>query len=66
MRLAHAIQNCEAAIACVSRPGSPTGQPGPPVFDKEISVRLRLEDNIDQVNLQVFEIFTRAHLNADE
>ena len=49
VRLAHAIQNCEAAIACVSLPGSPIGQSSPPIFDKEISVRLRLEDNIDQV-----------------
>ena len=49
VKLASAVQNCEAAIACVSRPGSPTGQPSSPVFDKEVSVRLRLEDNIDQV-----------------
>lgn len=48
-RLALAVQNCEAAIACVSRPGSPTGNLQVPVHEKEVAVRLRLEDNIDHV-----------------
>lgn len=61
-RLAHAVQNCEAAIACVSRPGSPTGTLHPPVFDKEITVRLRLEDNIDQVCLWEFVLVSRIFL----
>lgn len=52
-RLAVAVQACEAAAACISRPSSPQDTLPPPVPDKELIVRARLEDLIDQVLLWV-------------
>jgi hypothetical protein len=48
-RLAVAVQACEAAAACISRPSSPQDAMPPPVPDRELEVRARLEDLIDQV-----------------
>jgi nesprin-1 len=51
-RLAVAVQACEAAAACISRPSSPQDTVPPPIPDRELIVRARLEDLIDQVLLQ--------------
>ncbi|XP_034936487.1 nesprin-1 isoform X11 [Chelonus insularis] len=48
-RLAVAIEVCEAAAASVSRPGSPLDAPTVQIPSKEIEVRTRLEDLIDQI-----------------
>ncbi|XP_039285327.1 nesprin-1-like [Nilaparvata lugens] len=48
-RLAVAVQACEAAAACISRPSSPM-EASAPIPDREIAVRIRLEDLIDQSN----------------
>ena len=48
-RLAVAVQACEAAAACISRPSSPQDTVPPPIPDRELAVRARLEDLIDQV-----------------
>ena len=48
-RLAVAVEACEAAAACLSRPGSPLDAPPVQIPAKEIEVRSRLEDLIDQV-----------------
>jgi nesprin-1 len=48
-RLAVAIAACEAAAACISRPSSPQDPVTAPIPDKEIAVRVRLEDLIDMV-----------------
>lgn len=45
-----AVQACEAATASISRPSSPRDALPPPVPIKELEVRARLEDLIDQVN----------------
>ncbi|XP_008555407.1 muscle-specific protein 300 kDa isoform X6 [Microplitis demolitor] len=47
-RLAVAVEACEAAAACVSRPGSPLDAPAIQIPSREIEVRTRLEDLIDQ------------------
>lgn len=48
-RLAVAVQACEAATASISRPSSPRDILPPPIPIKELEVRARLEDLIDQV-----------------
>lgn len=48
-RLALAVEACEAAAACVSRPGSPLDAPPIQVPAREVEVRARLDDLIDQV-----------------
>lgn len=48
-RLALAVEACEAAAACVSRPGSPLDAPPIQVPAREVEVRTRLDDLIDQV-----------------
>lgn len=48
-RLIVAVEACEAAAACVSRPGSPLDATPIQVPAKELEVRTRLEDLIDQV-----------------
>ena len=53
-RLAVAIAACEAAAACISRPSSPQDPVTAPIPDKEIAVRVRLEDLIDMVNVFKF------------
>lgn len=53
-RLAVAVQACEAAAACISRPSSPQDTVPPPIPDRELIVRARLEDMIDQVLLCLF------------
>ncbi|KAK3930234.1 Nesprin-1 [Frankliniella fusca] len=52
-RLAVAVQACEAAAACISRPSSPQDTVPPPIPDRELAVRARLEDLIDQVQGRV-------------
>ncbi|XP_068085330.1 muscle-specific protein 300 kDa [Anabrus simplex] len=49
-RLAVAVQACEAAAACISRPSSPQDTMPPPIPDRELMVRARLEDLIDQTS----------------
>lgn len=48
-RLAVAVQACEAATASISRPSSPRDILPPPIPIRELEVRARLEDFIDQV-----------------
>lgn len=48
-RLAGAIQACEAASACVSRPSSPLEAAPPSTPEKELLLRARLEDLIDHL-----------------
>lgn len=48
-RLAVAVQACEAATACISRPSSPQDTMPVPIPHQELIVRARLEDFIDQV-----------------
>ncbi|XP_032455805.1 nesprin-1 isoform X11 [Nasonia vitripennis] len=47
-RLVAAVEACEAAAACVSRPGSPLDAPSVQIPAKEMEVRNRLDDLIDQ------------------
>lgn len=49
-RLAIAVQACEAATASISRPSSPLEPNIPQIPEKELHVRAKLEDLIDQVN----------------
>jgi nesprin-1 len=48
-RLVTAIQACEAATASVSRPGSPMTDQETTYSEKELNVKAKLEDLIDQV-----------------
>lgn len=48
-RLAIAVQACEAAAACISRPSSPQDLTPTPIPDRELEVRAKMEDLIDQV-----------------
>lgn len=48
-RLALAVEACEAAVACVSRPGSPLDAPSVQIPAREVEVRNKLEELIDQV-----------------
>lgn len=48
-RLVIAVQACEAATASISRPSSPLEPNIPQIPEKELSVRAKLEDLIDQV-----------------
>lgn len=48
-RLALAVEACEAAATCLSRPGSPLDAPPIQVPAREVEVRTRLDDLIDQV-----------------
>jgi len=48
-RLALAVQACEAAVASISRPSSPVESTSQ-IPEQEISIRLRLEEYLDQVN----------------
>ena len=49
-RLAAAVQACEAATASISRPGSPIhGTTINAVPERELQVKAKLEDLIDQV-----------------
>lgn len=48
-RLALAVQACEAATASISRPSSPLETAMQPIPEKELMVRAKLEDLIDQV-----------------
>lgn len=50
-RLALAIQACEAATASISRPSSPLDTAAQPIPEKELMVRAKLEDLIDQVKI---------------
>ena len=44
-----AVTACEAATAAVSRPSSPQDAVSFPIPERELAVRVRLEDWIDQV-----------------
>lgn len=56
-KLALAVQACEAAIASISRPSSPIESSNSQIPEQEICIRLRLEDNLDQVNNYPFLMF---------
>lgn len=48
-KLALAVEACEAAVACVSRPGSPLDAPPVQIPAREVEVRNKLEELIDLV-----------------
>lgn len=52
-RLAVAVQACEAATASISRPSSPLETAMQPIPEKELMVRAKLEDLIDQVRMTI-------------
>lgn len=45
-----AVQACEAATASISRPSSPLDNSSQLIPEKELLVRARIEDLIDQVS----------------
>jgi len=55
-RLALAVQACEAAVASISRPSSPVESTNSMIPEQEISIRLRLEENLDQVTCNTYII----------
>ncbi|XP_014483634.1 PREDICTED: nesprin-1 isoform X6 [Dinoponera quadriceps] len=55
-RLALAVEACEAAAACVSRPGSPLDAPPIQVPAREVEVRTRLDDLIDQMQMHLASV----------
>lgn len=57
-RLAVAVQACEAATASISRPSSPLETAMQPIPEKELMVRAKLEDLIDQVRHCAFILLT--------
>jgi nesprin-1 len=56
-RLVTAIQACEAATASVSRPGSPMTDQETTYSEKELNVKAKLEDLIDQVGKDDNDLF---------
>jgi len=55
-RLALAVQACEAAVASISRPSSPVESTNSMIPEQEIAIRLRLEENLDQVTCNTYII----------
>ncbi|XP_029680499.1 nesprin-1 isoform X2 [Formica exsecta] len=55
-RLALAVEACEAAATCVSRPGSPLDAPPIQVPAREVEVRTRLDDLIDQMQTHLANV----------
>ncbi len=52
-RLALAVQACEAAAACISRPNTPQDPLPHRVPENELNARTKLEDFLDQVRSHV-------------
>ncbi|XP_052870916.1 muscle-specific protein 300 kDa-like, partial [Anopheles cruzii] len=57
-RLMCAVQACEAATASISRPSSPMDNVSQMIPEKELMVRARLEDLIDDVQRWIGELVT--------
>lgn len=57
-RLAVAVQACEAATASISRPSSPLESALHPIPERELIVRAKLEDLLDQVRNMSVVFFT--------
>lgn len=55
-RLASAVQACEAATASISRPSSPLETAMQVIPERELVVRAKLEDLLDQVH-SIFELY---------
>ena len=55
-RLAIAVQACEAATACISRPNTPQDPMPHRVPENELTARAKLEDFLDQVG--TFQMIT--------
>ena len=53
-RLAAAVQACEAATASISRPSSPLETAMQTIPERELIVRAKLEDLLDQVHRLMF------------
>ncbi|XP_043257159.1 nesprin-1 isoform X10 [Colletes gigas] len=64
-RLALAVEACEAAVACVSRPGSPLDAPPVQIPAREVEVRTKLEDLIDQAQGHLMNV-TKAVNELEE
>lgn len=65
-RLAVAVQACESATASISRPSSPLEPHIPQIPEKELLVRGKLEDLIDQVNQSMIFFFNLVQTFAFE
>ena len=55
-RLSLAVQACEAAAACISRPNTPQDPIAHRMPETELTARTKLEDFLDQVSSLVFQI----------
>ncbi|XP_043492348.1 nesprin-1 [Polistes fuscatus] len=55
-RLALAVEACEAAAACISRPGSPLDAPPVQIAPREVEIRTKLEDLIDQMQTHLTNV----------
>ncbi|KZC10894.1 Nesprin-1 [Dufourea novaeangliae] len=64
-RLALAVEACEAAVACVSRPGSPLDAPPVQIPAREVEVRTKLEELIDQAQGHLMNV-TKAVNELEE
>ncbi|KAF3420921.1 hypothetical protein E2986_09204 [Frieseomelitta varia] len=64
-RLALAVEACEAAVACVSRPGSPLDAPPVQIPAREVEVRNKLEELIDQAQGHLMNV-TKALNELEE
>nr|XP_034172930.1 nesprin-1 isoform X14 [Osmia lignaria] len=60
-RLALAVEACEAAVACVSRPGSPLDAPAVQIPAREVEVRNKLEELIDQAQGHLMNVTKSLH-----
>lgn len=58
-RLMTAVQACEAATACVSRPSSPLEAAPPSTPEKELLIRARLDDMMDYLQSRFININQR-------
>ncbi|KAL7297367.1 hypothetical protein TKK_0009753 [Trichogramma kaykai] len=65
-RLALAVEACEAAAACLSRPGSPLDSPSVPIPAKEMEVRTRLDDVIDQMQSHLSNVLKTVNELEDQ
>lgn len=59
-----AVQACEAAVASISRPSSPVESSNSQIPEKEMAVRLRLEEHLDQVNFRNIAQVKMFHLHV--
>ena len=61
-RLSLAVQACEAAAACISRPNTPQDPIAHRMPETELTARTKLEDFLDQVSPLVFYSVASLHV----